>query len=93
MAVELWSRGFYVYTPHLNSGLFDYFDVDWPDGENLFLKGHIAFLNVCDALFVMDNWQTSEGTREEIEIAKWNKFPIFYSLEDFDNYYNISKGD
>lgn len=44
------------------------------------------WLEVADALYVLNYWETSEGTKKEIEKAKSLNKPIFYNLEDLINY-------
>ena len=40
----------------------------------------IAWLLVSDAVLVLEGWSTSKGTIREIEIAKENNIPVFYSF-------------
>jgi len=40
------------------------------------------WLDVADALYVLDNWRTSKGTKREIKRARQKNIPVFYSLED-----------
>lgn len=37
-----------------------------------------VWLNLCDAVAVLPDWEKSAGTRQEIEMATAMKLPIFY---------------
>ena len=37
-----------------------------------------VWLNLCDAVAVLPDWEESAGTRQEIEMATAMKLPIFY---------------
>lgn len=42
----------------------------------------LTWLKCCDAMLVLPNYENSKGTLKEIEVAKENNIPIYYSLED-----------
>ena len=44
------------------------------------------WLEKCDAILVMPKYRKSEGTKAEIERAKELDMPIFYRLEDLEDY-------
>lgn len=74
--------GYSVYVPCVDfleglvSGNFDY--TDYFDNSQPFLK-------VCHVVYVCPNWETSEGTKREIETAKMYNIPVCYSLEELKN--------
>lgn len=39
------------------------------------------WLDASDAVFVTPGWETSEGTKREIEHAKKNNIPVYYDLD------------
>ena len=43
----------------------------------------LAWLEVSDALIVLPNWESSVGTKREIEVARKLGMPIFYNIDDF----------
>lgn len=90
VAEELNKLGIGYFSPHSNSALFT-------QGDQYFLKladpnAHEHFMNVdrrilltCDAMLVCGDWQTSVGTKEEIEFAARIGIPIFYDFNDLIN--------
>ena len=52
-----------------NFGYMDYFENSQP------------WLEVADFMFVCPNWESSEGTKKEIELAKSLGKPIYYTLD------------
>ncbi len=78
-AEEIRKAGFSVYIPGLDflAGLLDG-NYEYKD----YLNNSLPWLEVADALYVIHNWHTSEGTKKEIERARTLNKPIFYSLEN-----------
>lgn len=75
-AALLWQAGYAVLCPHMNTALFDGV-VD----DMRFLDGDIAWLRAADVLVLLPGWETSPGTRREIEVAKMMRIPVV-TLED-----------
>jgi hypothetical protein len=75
--IELARMGHAVYCPHMNSarlgGLMP--DQHWLD-EGL------RFLEMCDFVFVVGDWNASEGTKNEIVCAVMMGIPVYHSLND-----------
>jgi hypothetical protein len=75
IALALWRTEFCaVYCPHLNTAEFQ--DTA-PD--DVWLKGHLAFLPDCDAVVVVPGWERSSGTKAEIAEAEKLGIPVFYA--------------
>jgi len=86
----IWSEkvrklGFAVFVPGIdflqgvvlgNWDYRDYFDNSQP------------WLEVSDAIFLAPGWESSEGTKKEIDRAKENHIPVFSELKDLENYFN-----
>lgn len=72
VAAELWKMGIAALCPHTNSrfffGLAD---------ESVFLEGYRRFIRSCDAVFLVDGWETSKGTAGEIQVALSLDIPVF----------------
>jgi hypothetical protein len=64
-SIKLWQQGYAVFCAHMNTA---HFDGLCPD--EVWLKGDIEILKRCDAIFVLKNWQSSEGAKEELRIAR-----------------------
>jgi hypothetical protein len=62
---KLWQKGFAVICPHLNTAHFSGIC-----NEQNFLDGYLEILKRCDAIYVLNNWRTSVGTKAEIKLAQ-----------------------
>jgi hypothetical protein len=63
-AIDLWKRGFVVICPHLNTAHFDGLCDD-----NVWLTGDLEILKRCDVIYMLKNWEDSEGAKAELELA------------------------
>lgn len=77
-SIELWNRGFKVFSPHLNTRNFE---VKAKAEEEAYKELDMRMLQCCDAVFALPNWKESEGARAEIDEAKRLGKPIYYSLD------------
>lgn len=60
-SISLIRNGWHVFTPHKNTaGYENYVDLL----ESTWIEENINILKRCDAVYVMDNWCTSSGTKE-----------------------------
>ena len=77
------NAGYAVYVPCVDilegivDGNFDYHE---------YFDNSQPWLLSSDAVFLTPGWETSSGTKREIERAKANNIPVFSSLDDM-NYY------
>ena len=78
-SIELWNRGYKVFSPHLNTRNFE---VKAKAEEAAYKELDMRMLHCCDAVFALPNWQSSTGAKAEIEEAKRLGKPIFYSLDE-----------
>lgn len=81
MAGLLIRMGYAVYCPFLD------FQIGLTKHGNDLEKGDyqansMAWVDVSDALLILDNWETSGGTKREIARAESLGIPVFYSLAD-----------
>lgn len=72
------SRGLGFICPHLNSRHME--DVVGCD-YRFWMRMYRELLRACDAVFFLPNWETSEGSKEEHEVATENLIPAFYSTD------------
>lgn len=86
---ELFKLGFAPFCPwHDKSYVMDNPDHDFSMDD--FYSYSLAWLEVSNAMLVLENWGDSYGTTQEINRAKELKIPVFYSIEDllvFDTYF------
>lgn len=73
IAYDLWGKGFAVICPHANTDLT--VEVDW---EMPWLSGDLEMVARCDAVVVCPGWETSDGTKKEIEFAEQRGIPVHY---------------
>jgi hypothetical protein len=83
-AREVRSAGYAVYVPCLDflEGLVDgnfeyddYFDNSQP------------WIEASDGIFLTPGWETSEGTKREIERAKNNNLPVFDNIREMNKHF------
>ena len=86
MGKDLLIKGYSPFCPFLD---FIYF-LHLGDGENITVRQikdlSMVWLEKCDAVLVLPKYRKSEGTRAEIARAKELGIPIFYNVEDLEDY-------
>lgn len=74
-AANLWTHGFAVVCPHLNTAFFGGLVPD-----ETFLAGDLVILERCDAVFTTPRWRTSKGAQGEVARARERGIPVFESV-------------
>jgi len=74
VARKIWEMGIVAICPHTNTIFMDGEDI-LPD---VFLEGDLEILRRCDAIFMMEGWEKSQGAVREWELAKELDMPIIY---------------
>jgi hypothetical protein len=77
VAQEVWKAGYVAICPHKNTAYFGGICED-----KMWLDGGLELLDRSDAMILVEKWEKSSGTIEEISFAKKNKIPIFNSIEE-----------
>ena len=72
-SLRLWKQGYAVICPHT---MTQHFQNECPD--DIWLKGCIELLKRCDAIYLVHGWRDSEGSIEELKIAKELGLTIMY---------------
>ncbi len=73
----LWSAGYAVLSPHMNTAHFDGV-VEYTN----FLDGDISWMRRgADVVVLIPGWESSHGTHREIEVARFCRIPVV-TLED-----------
>ena len=75
VSIALIRNGWHVFTPHKNTAGYEHYE-DIP--KSTWLEDDLNILARCDAMYVMDNWRISSGTKGEIAAAKELGIPIFW---------------
>lgn len=72
------SLGWYPCIPHVNTA---HFEDDLPDlGDEFWLAGTLELMSRCDAVVLVDGWETSLGTAGEIQKADALMLPVYRGI-------------
>lgn len=84
-ARKLRSNGYSVYIPCI-----DYLEglVDGEFEYNDYFDNSQPWLKASDAVFLVPGWETSNGTKIEIETAELHNIPIFKDVKSMNDYFN-----
>jgi hypothetical protein len=91
VASEIRSHGMAAVVPHLESigceGSLDY--------EGWIAHG-VALMRKCDCVVLLEGWDASKGAQSELEDARWNSQPVFFSysrgyLQDIERWWENNK--
>lgn len=83
-AIELWQRGYTVISPHLNT---QNFEKDCNCTYDDYLVGDCEIVRRCDGVFMLYNWEESNGASIERQIALENNIPVFYKIQELEDYF------
>jgi len=72
-AIELWKQGWAAYCPHKNTAHFDGICSD-----ETWLEGNLEILSRCDAIYMLREWENSQGARAELHLAKEHNLEILF---------------
>ncbi len=75
-AIKLWRENWVVICPHLNTQFFDQVYTDIP--VSVWLDGGLEILKRCNAVFLLSNWEDSEGAKQEYKLACDLGLELFY---------------
>ncbi len=73
-ALDAWRAGWAVICPHKNSAGFQH-AADLP--YEVWTRGDLAILSKCDAILLMQQWDTSPGARKELIHAVKESIPVY----------------
>lgn len=80
MGAELLKLGYAPFVPHLDF-LYNLVQDDSFPVETYY-QYDLEWLSVCNMMLVLPDSENSKGVQAEIEFAKQNNIPIFYSLNE-----------
>ena len=76
LALQVWKLGAACICPHKNTAL-----LGGCCDDSVWLEGDLEMLRRCDAVVCTDDWQRSEGARNEVIEAKRLGIPVFETIE------------
>lgn len=83
VALELWRMGAAVICPHKNTAFFDGAD---GTSRDTWILGDMAILQRCDAIYMMDGWERSEGATDELKMARDIGLPVLMNMDEAKDY-------
>ena len=82
LATKVFLLGYAPFCPWLDF----HFQLMLREGETLSVEDYyrysIAYLQVSDAMLLVPGWQSSKGTKKEMEIAERKNIPIYYDINE-----------
>jgi len=76
LALRVWKAGAACVCPHLNTAL-----LDGAADDSVWLSGDLEIIRRSDALVLVEGWERSNGTREEIALARSLGLPVFVEFD------------
>ena len=83
-AIKLWELGYTVLCPHLNT---QNFERDCKCEYDDYMKGDCMIVQRCDGVVMLENWRESNGASIERQVAIENGIPVFYSIEELEEWF------
>jgi nucleoside 2-deoxyribosyltransferase len=74
-ALAVWRLGEVALCPHKNTAFFG-----GAADDSLWLAGDLVLLARCDAVLLVEGWETSSGTIDEVIFAINRRIPVFTNL-------------
>jgi len=90
-AVDLILRGYAPFCPALDGLLFLVQGEGQRITEPQIKRFSKDWLEACDAMLLIEGWQTSLGTAKEIEFAMAKGIPVFKSLQELEDFQKEGK--
>ena len=79
-SAEIFLRGLFPFCPwHDKDYIIRFWDADYTVQQ--FYDYSIAFLRVCDAIFLVPGWEDSKGAWKELQIAGEMGIPVFEEID------------
>lgn len=75
-ARKLWDEGWAVLCPHLNTAWFDQSYPEIP--TQAYLEGGLEMVKRCDAIYMLKDFSSSEGSMAELACAINNGLDVIY---------------
>jgi len=79
IARRLWLQGWATICPHMNTAHFGGYRQNGSDAfKNMWREGDLELVRRCDAIYMLEGWEQSEGAKQELELAKELNLDVFY---------------
>jgi len=76
-SLKLLARGWAPICPHKNFARFG-----GRFHDTTFMEADLSILRKADAVFMLEGWEDSEGSKSERFVAQFAGIPIYYRIED-----------
>ena len=86
MSAYIWEHcgeGVLVLTPHLNSG-----NMIGVSHERTFINAYLKVVGMCDATYILPDWEYSKGTKGEIIRVIELRKPLFFDVDELVTWVN-----
>ena len=83
-ALDIWNAGHYCVSPHMNTWRLE--KQGCKAHYNDYLKLDFQLICICNAIFMLPNWEKSNGACKEKEFAEEIGLPVYYDLKDIGKY-------
>ena len=77
-AIQLWKLGWAVFCPHKNTSHFEIYEKVAGITYDTWINGGLELLSRCDAIFLLDDWEESNGSLKEKMDAVEQGIPVFF---------------
>jgi len=84
VARRLWDKGWAVICPHKNSAFMGGIRSDPDEDRRVWLDGDLEMVSRCDAILMLNGFETSRGANEELKKARDFGLTIYYE-DDMDS--------
>lgn len=85
-SLDVLLAGYVPFSPFLDFQYWFYLRDSENITEKMIKDLSMSWLEVSDAVLVLPKWRKSDGTKAEIARAKELNIPVFYNLEDMQDY-------
>lgn len=82
-SIEIWQRGFTALSPIQNTANFE---LDSTLQYDDYMEGDLVLLGKSDAVFLIDGWSKSKGSKMEMQKAIQRRIPCFTSMDELEEW-------
>ena len=86
-AIQIWQSGNFALCPHYNNEYVNHLSPAAKEQKEMvsvevLMQGCLKMVRRCDAIFMSDGWEKSQGALLEKQEAEKNALPVFTDLEE-----------